>query len=186
MSKSLSFELDMSRSKPIFNIVTSGNKIITCMLDTGAEIPVWCGNESLLSIFFPYKELVREKFPLGGFGKGYDKVDVYRIPLFRLGVDLRNFVVFKDLHIAVSYNRNFGCNLILSSTMFSRFDYYVLNRGLSNSVLKLVYDDDVYVMKLDTYGKYAEKISCNVLESYAEVFEDAGNIAAMYREVYKE
>lgn len=38
------------------------NKQIKCMLDTGADMPVWCGSEGLLKIVFPETEKAEKNF----------------------------------------------------------------------------------------------------------------------------
>ena len=53
MSKILSMSLSNKGTKPIFTTATPSNKQIKCMLDTGADMPVWCGSEGLLKIVFP-------------------------------------------------------------------------------------------------------------------------------------
>lgn len=58
MSKILSLQLSNRSAKPIFTTMTSAYRQIKCMLDTGADMPVWCGSEGLLKIVFPKVELV--------------------------------------------------------------------------------------------------------------------------------
>ncbi len=42
MSKVLNLQLTNENVKPVFE-VSAGAELISCMLDTGAEMPVWCG-----------------------------------------------------------------------------------------------------------------------------------------------
>ena len=69
MSKTLYMKLSNKSAKPIFKTKTPSNKQINCMLDTGADMPVWCGSEGLLKLVFPEAELLDKKFLLSGFGR---------------------------------------------------------------------------------------------------------------------
>jgi len=59
----LKFELDENYLKPVFtSLACPSNNRFTCMLDSGARIPVWCANEEALLDAFPnavYKESYR-------------------------------------------------------------------------------------------------------------------------------
>ncbi len=55
------------------------------MLDTGADMPVWCRSEGLLKIVFPKVKLIDKKFLLSGFGRKPEMVGVIivgGVPLF--------------------------------------------------------------------------------------------------------
>jgi len=84
MSKILSIPLNNKGAKPIFITATPSNKQIKCMLDTGADMPVWCGSEGLLKIVFPQAERTDKKFLLSGFGRKPEVVDIYKIPEFTI------------------------------------------------------------------------------------------------------
>ena len=45
MSKILNMQLSDKSTKSIFIITTPADKQIKCLLDTGADMPVWFGNE---------------------------------------------------------------------------------------------------------------------------------------------
>ena len=69
MSKTLIMQLSNRSAKSVFTTITSADKQIKCMLDTGADMPVWCGSEGLLKIVFPKAQLADKKFLLSGFGR---------------------------------------------------------------------------------------------------------------------
>ena len=48
MPKILNMQLSNKNTKPIFTTITPSDNQIKCMLDTGADMPVWCGSEGLL------------------------------------------------------------------------------------------------------------------------------------------
>ena len=60
---------------------------ITCLIDTGANIPVWTrGSQKLINAF--QASLIKDKkFILSGFGKVAEKVDAFRISDFVLSGD---------------------------------------------------------------------------------------------------
>lgn len=147
MSKTLSMQLSNRSAKPVFTTITPADKQIKCMLDTGADMPVWCGSKGLLNIVFPKVRLADKKFLLSGFGRKPEVVDIYRIPEFVIK-DKNASLTFQNLYIASSFGRNFGCDLILSATMFKLMDYTILNRKKEISVLEITYDRDVYYTQL--------------------------------------
>ncbi len=147
MSKILSLQLSNRSAKPIFTTITLADKQIKCMLDTGADMPVWCGSEGLLKIVFPKVELVDKKFLLSGFGRKPEVADIYKIPEFIIQAE-KEKLTFKNLYMASSFGRNFGCDLILSATMFKHMDYAILNRKRGTSVLEITYDRDIYYTQL--------------------------------------
>ncbi len=69
MSKTLSLQLSNKSAKPVFTTKTPTDRQIKCMLDTGADMHVWCGSEGLLKIVFSAVQLVDKKFLLSGFGR---------------------------------------------------------------------------------------------------------------------
>ena len=147
MSKILSMQLSNKSTKPVFTTITPANKQIKCLFDTGVDMPVWCGSEGLLKIVFPKVELMNKKFLLGGFGRKAEIVDVYKIPEFIIKNE-EDILTFQNLYIASSFDRNFGCDLILSATMFSHMDYSILNRMGNSSRLRIEYDRDVYYTQM--------------------------------------
>lgn len=62
MSKILCMQLSNKSAKPVFTTITPANKQIKCMLDTGADMPVWYGSEGLLKIVFPETEKAEKNF----------------------------------------------------------------------------------------------------------------------------
>ena len=147
MSKTLIMQLSNRSAKPVFTTITSADKQIKCMLDTGADMPVWCGSEGLLKIVFPKAQLADKKFLLSGFGRKPEIAHIYKIPEFIIKGENES-LTFQNLYMASSFGRNFGCDLILSATMFKQMDYAILNRKRDTSVLEITYDRDVYYTQL--------------------------------------
>ena len=101
----------------------------------------------MLKIVFPKVELVDKKFLLSGFGRKPEVADIYKIPEFIIQAE-KEKLTFKNLYMASSFGRNFGCDLILSATMFKHMDYAILNRKRGTSVLEITYDRDIYYTQL--------------------------------------
>lgn len=160
MSKVLKLKLRSNRDKPLFTTITKDNKKILCLFDTGATMPVWCSSEGLFKLVFPKAILLDEKFILSGFGKIPQIVNVYKIPIFYL-TDNSSTLEFRNLHIATSFGRSFGCDLILSYTMFTKMDCHILNRNRDNAILQIDYDKDIYnigIVVIDKNPKFINKI----------------------------
>ncbi len=52
---------------------------VTCLIDTGADTPVWTQGAEILEDVFKAELVNGKKFILSGFGKEAEIVDVYRI-----------------------------------------------------------------------------------------------------------
>lgn len=169
MSKILSMQLSNKSAKPVFTTITPADKQIKCMLDTGADMPVWCGSEGLLKMVFPETEKADKKFLLSGFGRKPEVVDIYKIPEFFIK-NAEGILTFQNLYMASSFGRNFGCDLILSATMFKHMDYSILNRKRTASILEIRYDRDIYYTQLilnQEDAEFTEKIfSFSTVENY--------------------
>lgn len=103
-------------NKPEIN-VKSNIGILSCLLDTGAFMPVWCNTVEQLLYAFPncyYSKLVTV---IGGFGKGNEYAPVYIIPDFVFS-DGTNTIHYKNLPVAV-LKKPFSFQLILSYNMFT-------------------------------------------------------------------
>lgn len=115
----IEFLLDEEYLKPVFmSLENQTRKGFTCMLDSGASMPVWCSGATLLQRTFP--EAMHEtdmKSLLSGFGNGLEIADVYYIPKMEL-YDGSCSIVFQKVYLPVVKRDNFGANLILPSSVF--------------------------------------------------------------------
>lgn len=112
------FKLNESFLKPVLTSFScANNNQFTCMLDSGAGVPVWCTGKDSLTRIFPtavYKESYKNL--LGGFGAVFQAVKVYYIPKVELS-NGENSIIFEDFYLPVSVKRNFGVDLILPTSM---------------------------------------------------------------------
>ena len=112
------FKLNESFLKPVFtSLPCENNYQFTCILDSGAGIPVWSASEEALLDAFPtavYKESYKNL--LGGFGAVFQAVKVYYIPKVEFS-NGENSIIFEDFYLPVSIKRSFGVDLILPTSM---------------------------------------------------------------------
>ena len=125
MAKTLNLRLSRRKTKPVFELIIN-NQIVRCMLDTGADMPVWCGSSRTFHRAFPDAQLDKHCYEHGGFGKGSERVQVYEINNFKI-YDEYDYILFRSMFLAVSFDRRFGCDLIISATVFGKTNYSILN-----------------------------------------------------------
>lgn len=140
MQKMLKLPLDSRSDRPLFEL---GNyKNIRCLLDTGANIAVWCADIQYFQEIFVGAEPVEEKVILSGFGGNGQLVDMCRIPLFVLQ-NAGDSISFKNFHVALAKQAGMGCDMILPAVMFSKMDC-LIGRRCKEPSLQILYDRDMY------------------------------------------
>lgn len=115
-----------------------------CMLDTGADIPVFCKGTAL------FKEIVKEmegvsEFKnslIGGFGKNNEAAMLWNIGEFALS-DQKSSIVYKGMKIAVMDKPKIPCDMILSASMFMKMKY-VIDCSSDKHTLTIIADRDIY------------------------------------------
>ena len=131
---------------------------ITCLIDTGANIPVWTRGEERLKDAFDAEIIEGKKFVLSGFGKVAEKVDAYRVSDFSLEAEDGEKVVFKSMVIACTRRPAMVANLILPATAFKLMNYTVRNVGVENPVVEIEHDREEYAISPDYSNLNAEVI----------------------------
>lgn len=110
---SIKFKLSKVSIKPFFELKIE-NRSVKCLYDSGADTPVWVADAPLFSDVFPNAIKLNEVFHISGFGgKECTELPAFEIPVFRFGP-----VTFARMVIATDYNRKFGCDLVLGSSLF--------------------------------------------------------------------
>ncbi len=113
MIRQITMNLDDKQQRPVI-ILENG---LTALLDTGAYVPVWVDDESILTENLG-AEFVKGNVPLSGFG-GIAKGNMYRAT-FQIG-DL----IFPNMHIIANGELISPFNLIFSSTMLRNLIYEI-------------------------------------------------------------
>lgn len=111
--------------RPFFSIDVGGYTI-RCLIDSGADIPVWCKSLELFQLCFP-KAVFFKDTAIRGFGKGAEECSIYLVDDLALCDQNDNRMNFKRFKVAVLDKPSIPCELILSITLFSKmeclFDY---------------------------------------------------------------
>lgn len=117
-AREIVFSLMIKRLKPVFaSQKNTTNDRFSCMLDTGAGIPVWCtGVETLKETFSKAIAKPTLKSVLSGFGIGCEIGEVYYIPSIELS-NGKDSVIFKEVYLPVVNKGTFGADLILPSSI---------------------------------------------------------------------
>lgn len=119
-------------------------KDVTCLFDTGADIPVWTQGSEALEKVFSTEKIEGKKFLLSGFGKEPEIVEAYRISDLVLKGEDEDKVVFKSMTIACTLRPYMVANLILPATAFSRMNYMVRNIEVENPVVEIYHTKTEY------------------------------------------
>ena len=134
------------------------NSKINCLIDTGADTPVWTMGEKSL-IHDLKAEPVRDKrFLLSGFGKEPEIVPVYQIPEIVIkSEEDDDELVFKNMLIACTLRPTMTFPLIIPATMLLKMNYTIRNIGDSAPKLEIEHEQHeyyvrpVYSIKDDSY-----------------------------------
>ena len=148
MVHSLEKNLDNTKSRPAIYVEANDAKI-KCLIDTGADTPVWTSGEELLLKAFPDAKLQKDLyFDLGGFGVGNEKVPVYKIEEFIIKSDYDDeYIVFKNLLVACCTRDRISYPMILSATMLKHINYSIINIGKRAPLFKMKYSKREYEIR---------------------------------------
>ena len=142
MARLVEMDLDNTHIRPFVHISTD-NGMFDCLIDTGATMPVWCGDSTMLIYYYPKAEPTKYIAMIAGYGKGYHMARVWKIPQFIMEDRLNNGQYqISNLYIAVAPKRHFGFLMIASAIMFSDANYSIINHATKNG--------DV-VLRIETY-----------------------------------
>ena len=154
MGRLVEVNIEQQQARPIFSLCTD-NGDIRCVIDTGAEIPVWCMDEIFLKRIFPDSETTKYATYISGFGKGWTYADVWRVP--EIVIKDRNETEQFSIHnllVAIVPKPEFTFVFIMSASMFLATDYTVINRT-DQRFTRFAFDRDSYcVPKISVNQKY--------------------------------
>lgn len=113
--------------RPIFKAYINGVPF-RCMLDTGADIPVFCKGTALFREFIKEMQGVMvtefKQSSIGGFGKADESTMLWNMDDFVLS-DQNEDITYKAMKIAVMNKPKIPCDLILSASMFMKMKYTI-------------------------------------------------------------
>lgn len=117
--------INLFSPRPIFKAKIN-DTMTTCMLDTGADIPVFCKGIELFEEWTKDMDGVKlfKASSIGGFGKETEDTVLYNIPFFRLADD-KNVITYNNMKIAVILKPEIPCDIILSASLFTKMKYTI-------------------------------------------------------------
>ena len=142
MAKLLTLDILYGYNRPVIQI----SKDITCLIDTGADTPVWTQGAVRLKDSFKAERIDGKKFCLSGFGTGYELSDVYIVHDIMLE-QAEDRIVFKNIAVACTSRPMMVADLILPATAFSHMNYTIRNKDVESPVIEIEHDKDNYFQK---------------------------------------
>lgn len=137
----LNVKLDSPR--PIFKAYINDIPF-KCMLDTGADIPVFCKGTLLFEKFIKDMDGVFEfkHSTIGGFGKTVESVMLWNMDSFIFS-DGCSSIEYKGMKMSVVDKPNIPCDIILSASMLMKMKY-IIDCSSRKHTLTIVADKNVY------------------------------------------
>ena len=114
---------------------------ILFLLDSGANMPVWCSGKELFIDTYPTAKETELTAHIKGFGEGCTEASVFNIPEFSL-VNCNTSFKINNLRIAVTDIDRIGCDFLMSNTMFKRVDYSV--KTSTDTVVITLYNGNIF------------------------------------------
>jgi len=126
--KTLSFEIEKS-DKAVLYITGEDGADISCMIDTGANVPIWFMGEDFLKLRYPSARKTDKLTIIHGLGKDpIVDVPIWNIPKFVIIDDNGENLIFHDMPMPVLNARQYSFNMLIPLTMLNRmrftFDYF--------------------------------------------------------------
>ena len=154
MANLLTLEVLSGYTRPVFSLKDN----ITCLIDTGADTPVWTQGVERLNDAFKAEQVDGKKFLLSGFGKGHEIVDVYKIyDVVLPGTGEQ--IVFKSMLVACISRPLMVADLILPNTAFNHMNVILRNLDVVSPVVEIEHKKEEY---------YVNPIFSKADESYVE------------------
>lgn len=140
MANLLTLKILAGYTRPVISLADD----ITCLVDTGADTPVWTQGSESLEKLFNAKQIAGKKFLLSGFGKDPEIVDVYDVSDVELTGDNGEKIIFKNLTVACTSRPSMVAYLILPATALSHTNYTIRNVGVKTPIVEIEHDKDEY------------------------------------------
>lgn len=143
--------IQVSSTRPIFPAIICDKEIL-CLLDTGAQTPIYCRGDKLFNIFIHDLPGVKPygKIPVGGFGAGTERASVYNFDNFSIS-DTNTVINYKNCKVAVLDKKTLPCDLVLPISLFLK-SKVLLDYVSNERQLTIGFDRDEYGV-----GYYASK-----------------------------
>ena len=161
----LTFEVPRD-DKVIINVVGEDGLDITCMIDTGANVPIWFMGDELLKLHYPSSKPINIMTIINGLGKKpLLNVPVWKIPEFSMNDGNGKKIVFHDLIVPVIDAKKFAVNMLIPLTMLNRtkfsfdyvksanYGYFTIESEKESFFVRPLYypDNDKYLNKIQAF-----------------------------------
>lgn len=160
MARLLTLEVISGYTRPVIQL----KEDTTCLIDTGADVPVWTQGADRLKDLFEAEKVVGKKYLLSGFGTGYEIVDVYKVHdlvLNESNNDSDNRIIFKSVTVACTSRPAMVADLILPNTAFSHMNLTIRNMEVESPVIEIEHEkDEFYVSPVYSSidGSFMERV----------------------------
>ena len=139
MANLLTLEIIAGYTRPVISLIDG----LTCLIDSGADTPVWTQGSERLCRTFKAEQVNGKKFILSGFGTGYEIVDVYKVFDLELpGAGEK--IVFKNIAVACTSRPTMVADLILPNTAFSHMNVMLRNLDVESPVVEIEHKKEEY------------------------------------------
>jgi len=162
----IEIDLNKDSKRPMF-IVETDTGYATCLLDTGAFMPVWCESIDSLKTTFPNAKRTERNLVtlISGFGsEENDLSEIWEIPALSFNARSNdNTLVYNKVLVAILPKESFSFSMILPATMFSMMNYKIVN--IRDKYLEISFENNrpyqvSPVFKVnDIYIKFRQAIS---------------------------
>ena len=144
MASLLTLKILKGYTRPVVSLQRS----LTCLIDSGADTPVWTKGAERLTLFYKADKLEEKKFLLSGFGNGYEIIDVYKISNVELvGVDengSKDKIIFKNIIVGCTSRPSMVADLILPNTAFSHMNLTIRNLKVLYPTVEIEHEKEEY------------------------------------------
>ena len=163
--RNLCFQIEKNDKAVVYFPAEDGSDI-SCMIDTGANVPIWFMGEKFLKLHFPSAVKTDKLTIIHGLGKEpLMDVPVWNISLFTIKDDNGESMVFHDLLVPVIEASKFVFNMLIPLTMLNRtrfsfdytrsakYGYFEVNSDKESYYIRPVFvpDNDKYLNKIQAF-----------------------------------
>lgn len=164
-TRNLCFQIEKNDNAVIYFSAEDGSDI-SCMIDTGANVPIWFMGEKFMRLHFPSAVKTDKLTIIHGLGKEpLMDVPVWSIPLFIIKDDSGESIVFHDFLILVVEASKFLFNMLIPLTILNRvrfsfdytqsakYGYFEINSDKENYYIRPVFvpNNDKYLNKIQAF-----------------------------------
>ncbi len=165
MNSVLTFEIKRN-DKVVIYVKSETGMNITCMIDTGANVPIWFMGENYLIKRFPSARITNRLTIINGLGQGaLLDVPVWEIPEFIINDDCGEKIVFQNLLVPVINAMEYSFDMVIPLTMLNRtkfsfdymksanYGYFTIESEKESFFVRPLYypDNDKYLNKIQAF-----------------------------------